>query len=52
MASDSKTFDTGTLAGLKAAERYQQRLYGKYKSVSVVPVGLNRVRITGKGKSC
>jgi hypothetical protein len=48
MTTESKTFDTSDLKGLKAAELYQQRLYGKYDSVTVVPVGLNRVRITGR----
>ena len=45
---ESKTFDTSTVAGLKQAEKYQQKLYGKYDSVTVKPIGLNRVLIQGK----
>ena len=47
--TETKTFDTSTLKGLKQAERYQQRLYNKYDKVTVVPAGLERVRITGSG---
>jgi hypothetical protein len=32
---ESKTFDTRTAEGLKAAERYQARLYNKYDTVTV-----------------
>lgn len=45
---ESKVFDTSTLAGLRSAERYQQRLYGKYNSVQVLTIGLNRVQIVGR----
>lgn len=46
--SESKTFDTETLEGLKAAERYQQSLYEKYNTVTVKPLGLTRTTITGE----
>jgi len=32
---ESKTFDTRTAEGLKAAERYYARLYNKYDTVTV-----------------
>lgn len=44
---ESKIFDTSTLQGLKAAERYQARLYNKYQSVNVYAIGLYRVQIVG-----
>jgi len=44
----SKVFDTSTLKGLRAAERYQAALYSKFDKVTVVPVGLNRVRVSGQ----
>ena len=36
----TKVFDTSTLQGLKAAERFQQRAYSLYESISVRPIGL------------
>jgi hypothetical protein len=33
--AESKTFDTRTEQGLKAAERYQAKLYNKYNTVTV-----------------
>lgn len=46
-----KTFDTSTIAGLKAAERYQQSLYSKFDKVTVTPIGLNRVKVWGERKT-
>jgi hypothetical protein len=46
--TESKTFDTSTLKGLRQAERYQQKLYGKYDKVEVKPLGLTRTTITGR----
>jgi len=43
----SKTFDTNTVRGLQAAERFKQRLENKYDKVNTVAVGLDRVRIEG-----
>jgi hypothetical protein len=47
---ESKTFDTGTLAGLKQAERYQARLYSKYNKVTVTPIGMSKVKISANGR--
>ena len=47
---DYKVFETETLEGLKAAERHQQRLYNKYDTVKVVPVGLTRTAVWGESK--
>jgi len=44
---ESKTFDTSTVQGVKAAERYQQRLYAKYDSVKVITLGMFRVMVKG-----
>ena len=44
---ESKIFDTSTIQGLEAAERYQARLYSKYESVNVYAIGLYRVQIVG-----
>jgi|HubBroStandDraft_2_1064218.scaffolds.fasta_scaffold00006_78 hypothetical protein len=44
---NARTFDTRTLAGLKAAERYQARLYNCFDKVTVTTIGLYRVRISG-----
>jgi hypothetical protein len=46
--TETKRFDTSTIDGLKAAERYQWRLYSKYNNVTVATLGLNRVEITGR----
>jgi len=46
--SVSKIFDTSTLQGLKAAERFQQRMYSKYDSVQVKTIGLFRVMIIAR----
>lgn len=43
----SKMFDTSTPEGLKAAERYQARLYNLYDRVEAKPVGLTRTLVTG-----
>jgi hypothetical protein len=51
--SETKVFDLRTTKGYTASEKYQARLYSKYDKVTVTPVGLNRVRISGthgKGK--
>jgi RNase adaptor protein for sRNA GlmZ degradation len=42
---ESRVFDTSTLQGLKQAERFQNRMYNLYESVTVQSFGLNRVRI-------
>lgn len=44
---EAKIFDISTLEGLKAAERYQNRLYQKYEKVVVATIGLDRVKIYG-----
>jgi len=46
-STDSKDFDTSTAEGLKAAEKYKERLNNKHDKVTVTTTGLNRVRITG-----
>ena len=43
----TKVFDTSTLAGLKAAERYKARLENIYYTVVVTSIGLDRVKIEG-----
>ena len=48
---ESKIFDTETLQGLKAAERYQNRLYNKYERVEVKAIGLTRVQVIGRVRS-
>jgi len=50
MKSESKTFDTSTVHGLKLAEQYQARLYSKYDRV-IVSGGLNYVRIEGRNRA-
>ena len=44
---EERFFDTGTLKGLAQAEKYKARLNNKYVRVTVIPAGLNRVRIVG-----
>ena len=44
---ESRQFDTRTADGIKAAERYQMRLYSKYERVTVKAVGLDRVVVIG-----
>lgn len=44
---EGKTFDTSTIEGLKAAERYKTKLENKYDKVVTTTVGLDRVRIEG-----
>lgn len=48
MKHSSKMFDTSTLQGLKAAERFKARLNDAYESVTVYRIGWDRVQITGK----
>ncbi len=43
----SKIFDTSTIEGLKAAERFKARLNDQYESVSVYAIGFYRVQIVG-----
>jgi hypothetical protein len=43
--SQTKTFDTSTLQGLKQAERFQARMYDLYESVNVYAIGWSRVKI-------
>ena len=43
----AKTFDTSTLKGIQSAERYKARLNNQYVRVTVTPLGLTSVRITG-----
>ena len=45
---DRKIFDTNTIQVLKAAETHKANLENKYDRVSVIPIGLDRVRIEGK----
>lgn len=45
---ESKIFDTSTLQGLQAAERYQARLYNQYDSVTVRAIGLDRCEVIGR----
>ena len=47
---ETKTFDTDSIKGLRAAESYKRKLENKYNKVTVSPVGVNRVRITGESK--
>lgn len=44
---EEQFFDTSTLKGLSQAERYKAKLNAKYVRVTVIPAGLNRVRIVG-----
>lgn len=46
----TKVFDTSTLKGLKAAERFKAMLENKALSVTTTPVGLDRVRIEGRAE--
>jgi hypothetical protein len=41
----TKTFDTSTINGLRAAERFQNRMYERFESVNVYAIGLDRVQI-------
>ena len=43
----SKTFNTSTIQGLKAAERYKARLENTFECVHVYAIGLDRVQIVG-----
>lgn len=47
LPASCKVFDTRTLAGLKAAERFKAMLESKGYRLTVVPVGLNRVMVSG-----
>ena len=40
-----KVFDISTVKGIKAAERFQTLMYSLFNSVTVRPIGLNRVQI-------
>ena len=44
---ENKTFDTSTEEGIKQAEQYQSKLYSKYESVTVKPIGMFRVIVIG-----
>ena len=44
----SKDFDTSTIQGLKAAERYKAMLNNKCDKVQVLTLGLDRIRINGQ----
>jgi hypothetical protein len=46
----SKTFDTSTIQGLKAAERFKAKLENQYDKVIVTAIGFNRVRIEGRAR--
>ena len=41
----SKIFDTSTVQGLKAAERFKALMNNRYESVNVYAIGLTRVQI-------
>ena len=41
----SKIFDTSTVQGLKAAERFKALMNNRYESVNVYAIGLARVQI-------
>lgn len=41
----SKIFDTTTVQGIKAAERFKMKMENAYQSVNVYAIGLNRVQI-------
>ena len=41
----TKTFDTSTLKGIKAAEQFKARMNDRFESVTVYAIGLNRVQI-------
>ena len=43
----SKIFDTSTVDGIEAAERFKTRLENAYDSVNVYALGLYRVQIVG-----
>lgn len=46
--AESKVFDISTSSGLRAAEKYKEELYEKYANVTTVPIGLDKVKITGR----
>lgn len=46
-ATESKTFDTSTVKGIDAADKYKNKLNEKYDKVTVHTIGLDRVRIEG-----
>jgi hypothetical protein len=41
----TRIFDTSTIQGLKAAERFKARMNEKFESVNVYAIGLTRVQI-------
>jgi FMN-dependent NADH-azoreductase len=47
MAHTSKIFDTSTVQGIRAAERFKARLNNTHDSVNVYAIGLYRVQIVG-----
>ncbi len=48
VSTEFKVFDISTIKGLKAAERYQRRLYNIFDQVIVTPHGLSTVHILGR----
>jgi len=46
--TNTKIFDTSTIEGLKAAERFKARLENMCQSVNVYAIGLDRVQIVGR----
>jgi hypothetical protein len=50
MHFERRTFDASSVKGLKAAEKYKQRLENKYDRVITTPAGFNHVRIGGSSK--
>lgn len=46
----ARVFDTSTLKGLKAAEKYKAFLENKHDKVKTTPLGLHGVRIEAEVK--
>ncbi len=44
----AQSFDTNTVNGIMAAERFKAKLENDGYTVSTMPTGLNRVRIEGR----
>jgi hypothetical protein len=45
----TKIFDTSTVKGIKAAERFKARMNERFESVNVYAIGLFRIQIIALG---
>jgi hypothetical protein len=46
----TKIFDTATLAGIRRAEAFKRKMENEFDKVAVIPIGLDRVQITGRNR--